>query len=284
MRVERVWDVFSAELSCVIAPVEVLGRGQQVPPISAMCVCACAWVTADGGERREPRRWRLGCVVRRHHPLHDHDGRRRTTAPAMPDPPQPKRDRNLASLRLARATSIDTTRSPLAPARRPLSPASSQGPASAASDVPLTRALSHQPSTAAGPSKPPPKTSRRTERWVEAASEFELPYEPPPGRRLTSGMRKSFAIDEADDDEAEDDGKPELLAAEEEDEVDRLGERRGVTFADEDTVELLPDDGMRLEEFERPRGREMFAIVTSCAVLAVLSLTAGFATVYDWVL
>lgn len=92
-------------------------------------------------------------------------------------------------------------------------------------------------------------------------------------------MRKSFAIDEGEDDES----KEEM---DEEDEVDRIGEgrRRGVTFADEDTVELLPDDGMRLEEFERPRGREMFAIVTSCTVLAVLSLTAGFATVFDWVL
>lgn len=89
-------------------------------------------------------------------------------------------------------------------------------------------------------------------------------------------MRKSFAIDEGDDDES----KEEM---DEEDDVDRLGGRT-VTFADEDTVELLPDDGMRLEEFERPRGREMFAIVTSCTVLAVLSLTAGFATVFDWVL
>ncbi|EJT52497.1 hypothetical protein A1Q1_03778 [Trichosporon asahii var. asahii CBS 2479] len=188
----------------------------------------------------------------------------------MPDPAPPKRDRNIASLRLARATSIDTTGFP-AP-RRPASPTTSQ----AGSINELTRAVSHQPS--AGPSTrrastSKPNTSRRTERWVEAASEFELPDTP---RRLTSGMRKSFAIDEGDDDES----KEEM---DEEDDVDRLGGRT-VTFADEDTVELLPDDGMRLEEFERPRGREMFAIVTSCTVLAVLSLTAGFATVFDWVL
>lgn len=198
----------------------------------------------------------------------------------MPEPTPPKRDRNIASLRLARATSIDTGGFPLVPPRRPVSPTSSQGPPSI-NDVPLTRAVSHQP-VAAGPSTrrastSKPNTSRRTERWVEAASEFELPDTP---RRLTSGMRKSFAIDEDDDAESK-----EELDEEDEDEVDRLGApRRAVTFADEDTVELLPDDGMRLEEFERPRGREMFAIVTSCSVLAVLALTAGFATVYDWVL
>lgn len=220
----------------------------------------------------------------------------------MPEPSQPKRDRNLASLRLARATSIDTTAFVLAPPRPPVSPGgSSQGASIAASasgvyDIPITRAVSHQPSpsasASAGSSKPNPFRSRteRTERWVEAASEFELPYEPPHKQRLTSGMRKSFAISEADSDDADRESKDELASVglDEEDDVDRLGSgrmgRRGVTFADEDTVELLPDDGMRLEEFERPRGRELFVIVTSCAVLAALSLTAGFATVYDWVL
>lgn len=195
----------------------------------------------------------------------------------MPEPTPPKRDRNIASLRLARATSIDTGGFPLVPPRRPASPSSSQGPPSI-NDVPLTRAVSHQPVTA-GPSRraSTSKPTNRIECWVEAASEFELPDTP---RRLTSGMRKSFAIDEDDDAESK-----EEPAEEDEDDVDRLGApRRGVTFADEATVELLPDDGMRLEEFERPRGREMFAIVTSCSVLAVLALTAGFATVYDWVL
>lgn len=201
----------------------------------------------------------------------------------MPDPAPPKRDRNLASLRLARATSIDTTGFPLAPSRpRPVSPGvgSSSGPSYY--DTPLARSVSHQPSSSASKGKSVRRTER-IERWVEAAGEYELSHVSPTSRRLTSGMRKSFAIDEDDeDDDAESKGDRSVM--DDEDDRPRRSRRRGVTFADEDTVELLPDDGMRLEEFERPRGRELFAIVTSCCVITVLSLTAGFATVYDWVL
>lgn len=199
----------------------------------------------------------------------------------MPDLPPPKRDRNVASLRLARACSIDTTAFALgrplvsrSSPHPPVSPAASSHSASMLeAGTPITRTVSHQPSTASG-KRAASHGAERTERWVEAAMEYELE----PRQHLTSGMRKSFAIDEEDDD------RPSG-----EDDVDRLGHsgregRRVVTFAEEDTVELLPDDGMRLESFERPRGRELMVIITSCCALAALALTAGFATVYDWVL
>lgn len=70
------------------------------------------------------------------------------------------------------------------------------------------------------------------------------------------------------------------------------GQPRRVQFATEASVEVydaLSDDldmdlGLDEAEFERPRGKEMLAIVLSFSALLVLAIAAGLTTIFDWVL